>query len=403
MSIKIHHGPDGTFKTSGAIKNDIIPVIKNGRTLVTNIRGFSREKCIKVLGRKAVHKDFKVIFVDTDLEAGRQKMARFFHWAPNGAYIVIDEIQRVIKPKWNESELKKLSYEGGPEAAEKDDRPEDIHTAFDMQRHYNWDFVMTTTSIKKVHPLICNMAKIAVRHVNMGLWRYYKTIEHDADNTGKAMGNRELERPFQYVPKKVFQLYASTKTGAHTNNEPRTAIYKNPKIVGLVTLLVCFWTYILSKPAPAALGGNSPEVQAGTDDSKSVNSTGEVATESSQTDSDIDSDKLDSEIYGYVDDSRLKFPYGIQNLTLTGVLKIYGDSTKYEYFFEGRRSKALYALNGDDLKTFGYQIQYINDCMVRIRYKYLTKNVYCAPERVRNDKPSTNGNAGAESELAERT
>ncbi|MCP4984978.1 MAG: zona occludens toxin, partial [Colwellia sp.] len=98
MGIKIHHGPDGTFKTSGAIKDDILPVIKNGRTLVTNVRGFSRENAVKVLGRKKVHKDFKVIFVDTEVQEGRDKLARFFHWAPKGAFFVVDEVQRIFKP-----------------------------------------------------------------------------------------------------------------------------------------------------------------------------------------------------------------------------------------------------------------------------------------------------------------
>ncbi len=43
MSIKIHHGPNGSYKTSGAIQDDAVPALKDGRVIITNVRGFTLE------------------------------------------------------------------------------------------------------------------------------------------------------------------------------------------------------------------------------------------------------------------------------------------------------------------------------------------------------------------------
>lgn len=39
VSIKIHHGPNGSNKTSGARQDDAVPALKDGRVIITNIRG----------------------------------------------------------------------------------------------------------------------------------------------------------------------------------------------------------------------------------------------------------------------------------------------------------------------------------------------------------------------------
>ncbi|HHE5722686.1 zonular occludens toxin domain-containing protein, partial [Pseudomonas aeruginosa] len=49
MAIKIHHGPNGSYKTSGAIQDDLIPAIKKGRVIITNVRGLTRERIFQVM------------------------------------------------------------------------------------------------------------------------------------------------------------------------------------------------------------------------------------------------------------------------------------------------------------------------------------------------------------------
>ena len=47
MSIKIHHGFPGSYKTSGAVQDDFIPAALAGRHIVTNVRGLDNEDRIR--------------------------------------------------------------------------------------------------------------------------------------------------------------------------------------------------------------------------------------------------------------------------------------------------------------------------------------------------------------------
>jgi zona occludens toxin len=383
MSIKIHHGPDGTFKTSGAIKDDILPVIKSGRTLVTNIRGFSKQNAIKVLGRKNVHKNFDVIFVDTECQAGRDKMARFFHWAPKGSFFVIDEVQRIFKPKWTTKDVALLNYVGGTAQAELDDRPEDMDTAWDMQRHYNWDFVFTTTSITKVRSEMKDMAKVAVRHINLGLWRFYKTVEHGTDSRGTTKASQGSIKYFNYVPKKIFALYSSTKTGAFTNSEPRTAFYRDPKVLGLLFCLGMLWSYLLSKSDVKVLGGSDNTVtQTSSDDNKSLSDkTAEIPTKSggSSVAGTVDND-VSNELYNKTGAIE---PF-IKETIITG--SVFSGSSAlsrgYEsyYAFSAIYDNKELSFTSMDLMDRGYSVDWITSCKAAITLDKKTEYVYCSLE-----------------------
>lgn len=380
MGIKIHHGPDGTFKTSGAIKDDIIPVIKSGRTLVTNVRGFSKENAIKVLGKKFVHKDFKVIFIDTEVQPGRDKLARFFHWAPRGAFFVIDEVQRIFKPKWRDKDIQELNYLGGAEQAALDDRPEDMDTAWDMQRHYNWDFVFTTTSITKVRSEMKDMAKVAIRHYNLGIWRFYKTVEHATDSRGTTKSSQGTVKLFNYVPKKIFALYSSTKTGAFDNSEPRTPFYKDPKIIGLLVFLACFWTYLLSKPAPKAIGGGGAASAKVTQQDKEP-----IQKASSSVNNDVsvtDTVKANSDGNITLPDKLIHKandldPYNaiLQNAYITG--SVYSLIEKH-YSFKSNIGEDEFSFNTIDLRDVGYKVRWVKPCKAKLSFEGKSSFIYCS-------------------------
>ncbi|PHR84506.1 MAG: hypothetical protein COA59_06010 [Colwellia sp.] len=381
MSIKIHHGPDGTFKTSGAIKDDILPVIKSGRTLVTNIRGFSKQLAIKVLGRKNVHKNFKVIFVDTECQAGRDKMARFFHWAPKGSFFVIDEVQRIFKPKWTAKDVALLNYIGGTAQAELDDRPEDMDTAWDMQRHYNWDFVFTTTSITKVRSEMKDMAKVAVRHINLGLWRFYKTVEHAADSRGTTKSNQGTIKYFNYVPSKIFALYSSTKTGAFTNSEPRTAFYRDPKVLGLLLCLGVLWSYLFSKSDVKILGGadNTATQTVEDDNQKLSNKTSKIST-------DGDSDSIANAAVDDVSDELHNKMGAIEPFIKATIItgSVFTGSTALSrgfdstYAFSANYDNKELSFTSMDLVDRGYRVDWITSCKAAITLDEQTEYVYCS-------------------------
>ncbi|MGL6549162.1 zonular occludens toxin family protein [Aeromonas hydrophila] len=233
MSIKIHHGAPGSYKSSGAIHTDVIPAIKAGRHIVTNVRGFTAERCREVLG-KAVPDDFQVTYIETESQEGRDHFARFYHWAPKGVFFLVDEVQRIFPPSWRQTDLDRLDYPGGPDAAKNDGRPETIDVAFDMHRHHNWDFVFTTPNIKKVHQVIRAAAETAIRHTNMailGIGGRYKTVLHLSDNSGSSMSDVLQAKPFNKVPKYVFKLYDSTTTGKVSDTIAGSSVLRDPKIL----------------------------------------------------------------------------------------------------------------------------------------------------------------------------
>ncbi|WP_413165521.1 zonular occludens toxin family protein [Aeromonas salmonicida] len=241
MSIKIHHGAPGSYKSSGAIHTDVIPAIKAGRHIVTNVRGFTAERCREVLG-KAVPDDFQVTYIETESQEGRDHFARFYHWAPKGVFFLVDEVQRIFPPSWRQTDLDRLDYPGGPDAAKNDGRPETIDVAFDMHRHHNWDFVFTTPNIKKVHQVIRAAAETAIRHTNMailGIGGRYKTVLHLSDNSGSSMSDVLQAKPFNKVPKYVFKLYDSTTTGKVSDTIAGSSVLRDPKIL----LFLAVWGF----------------------------------------------------------------------------------------------------------------------------------------------------------------
>ena len=282
MSIKIHHGAPGSYKSSGAIHTDVIPAIKEGRYIITNVRGFTAERCREVLGRD-VPDGFDVLYVETESQDGRDRLARFYHWAPKGAFFLVDEVQRIFPPSWRQSDLDRLDYPGGTIAAQADGRPETIDVAFDMHRHHNWDFVLTTPNIKKVHQVIRAAAETAIRHTNMGLLGIggrYKTVLHLADNSGTSASDVLQAKPFNKVPKHVFKLYDSTTTGKVSDTIAGSSLIRDPKILFFLAIMgVCFFfgfikpryidpprnahqTAPAAVPAAAAVGGApSPDVR----------------------------------------------------------------------------------------------------------------------------------------------
>lgn len=260
MSIKIHHGAPGSYKSSGAIHTDVLPAIKAGRHIITNVRGFTAERCKEVLG-KAVPDTFEVTYIETESQEGRDHLARFYHWAPKGAFFLVDEVQRVFPPAWRQSDLDRLAYPGGPEQAKQDGRPETIDVAFDMHRHHNWDFVFTTPNISKVHSVIRAPAETAIRHTNMavlGIGGRYKTVLHLSDNSGTSASHVLQAKPFNKVPKYVFKLYDSTTTGKVSDTVAGSSILRDPKILFFLGIMgfCIFFGFIkpeyIDAPAKAA-------------------------------------------------------------------------------------------------------------------------------------------------------
>jgi zona occludens toxin (predicted ATPase) len=176
---------------------------------------------------------FDVIHVDDKTEEGRQKWARWFHWAPLGAFFFVDEAQDIFPKSWRDADLSRFDYPGGVEQAAADGRPFDWAQAWDKHRHYNWDFVLTTPAYRKIRDDIKGVADAAYKHKDLALigWtgRYIEAM-HLADDSGASQSDF-MNVTNKKVPKYVFELYDSTSTGAFGKTASGTSLLKNPRVL----------------------------------------------------------------------------------------------------------------------------------------------------------------------------
>ncbi|MDD5277455.1 MAG: zonular occludens toxin domain-containing protein, partial [Methylovulum sp.] len=234
-----------------------IPALMEGRAVVCNIRGFDSMERVKAAYPDSQFPDTaRIIWVDTTTKQGRHKMACWFHWAPFGALIIIDETQQVY-PDRRDFKLESLDKYipdfgdiiediGLPEG-----RPEDVFTAYDKQRHYNWDIFCSTPNISKVKKEIREVSEWAYRHRNMsGVLPWWKNrwreFQHDPENTGKSLSHYAGTPKDYKADQRIFACYSSTATGAHSAVKTQDGLFKDPKLRVLavvIALCVGWWVY----------------------------------------------------------------------------------------------------------------------------------------------------------------
>ncbi|EHS33068.1 zonular occludens toxin domain-containing protein, partial [Pseudomonas aeruginosa] len=167
MSIKIHHGPNGSYKTSGAIQDDAVPALKDGRVIITNVRGFTLERAYQVF--PDLPNTAEIINLDLESLEDLEKMRTWFQWAPRGAFLIFDETQLLFPKSWREKDLERFDYPGGPEAAHAADRPMGWLDAWTRHRHFNWDIVLTTPNISYIRDDIRMTCEMAYKHSNLAV------------------------------------------------------------------------------------------------------------------------------------------------------------------------------------------------------------------------------------------
>jgi zona occludens toxin len=178
----------------------------------------------------------EVISVSFD-EAGFEKMARFFHWVPEGSLILMDEGQRVYPTRLRDFKPYDLLN------PQDEKRPRSVEDAFDSHRHMNWDIYISTPNIGKIHKEIRAVAEFGYRHKNMAtvfsfMKGRYKRVTHIADNSGTAIGHA-ISAGLRKIDKRAFDVYQSTATGKTKDSAAAFSFFKQPKIL----LVLCIIGY----------------------------------------------------------------------------------------------------------------------------------------------------------------
>ncbi|HEY8034240.1 MAG TPA: zonular occludens toxin domain-containing protein [Methylobacter sp.] len=269
MATSIHHGPPGSFKSFSLVQRFAIDALIEGRIVVTNIRGFNNLDLIATQYPKIVFPvSARIIHIDTETAHGRGLMAGFFHWVPFRALILIDEGQRIYPDRVG-FKLESLDRFVCPPDIEPEilpsgiSRPEDVFTAFDMQRHFQWDIFISTTNIAKIKKPIREVAETAFLHKSLSgklpflFKNTWYEFQHDPENNGKTMSNR-IGTPHKYkADEKVFKCYQSTATGEHTASKAdKNILSDNGLRLKLFVIVLCI---IASGYLFVSRFGNSPK------------------------------------------------------------------------------------------------------------------------------------------------
>lgn len=254
MTAVIHHGPPGSYKTFSLVQRVVIPALKAGRVVVTNIRGLNDLDAIRAIAGD-IPDTATIYYLEPNTE-GFDAMARFHHWAPAGALIAMDEGQRVYPTRLKNFD----SLDQAPDIPISDSsgavltnaatgepifRPATVEIAFDMHRHFNWDIYISTPNIAKIHSEIRKVVEWAFRHRNnSGLLPWYKNtwteFRHDSEQSGKSASHYSGTPKRYKADQKIFGAYQSTATGKAKNTTENISIFRDPKLRFLsLVLLVC--------------------------------------------------------------------------------------------------------------------------------------------------------------------
>ncbi len=203
MAVVIRHGPNGSYKSASAVWHDLLPALRQGRICITNLEGcYPLEEIAKRLG-ETFPDSTRLYRINILHDDALRLWRRWFHWAPVGSFILMDEVQDIYPDKsWKESDLdyqpietykdqlppgliddyyaaidacKPESYE----ACDYDDTgsllfddngrivyPKTLNGAFKRHRKFNWDIVCVTPDINDISPMVRGCAELAKAQSN---------------------------------------------------------------------------------------------------------------------------------------------------------------------------------------------------------------------------------------------
>ncbi len=374
MSIKIHHGANGSYKTSGAIQDDAVPALKAGRVVVTNIRGFTLERVL------AVYPDLpetaNIINLDFDNTEDLNRMRTWWQWVPQGAFVIFDETQLLFPKSWKDSDLKLFDYTGGIDQAKIDNRPINWLDAWTRHRHFGWDVVLTTPNITYIRDDIRATCEMAYKHSNMAAigWkgRYKEAMHLPTQNVPSG----DFVNEYKKIKQETFKLYESTATGSVRDTTAGKSLLRSPKLLFFIALPICIFIYIIStgKANPLAVLQNH-----GNNNQSHVQSTA--------ADSNVHSVSNNSGSHSAMVNqaSSVLTPYAEQSIYINAVLK---NKKRFLYSFIIESETHQLTQNSDELRLSGYKVLYISDCVAKLTYGDQTRMVTCRGKALDNKKAS---------------
>jgi len=435
MATKIYHGAPGSYKSSSAVWFEMLPALRAGRVVVTNLQGCCTLEEMQVELNEVFPSSARVLRISIATDNGMLLFRNFYQWLPIGAMIFIDEIQDVYP---NDRSFKSSDYDYKGEGffndllpdefsiiyhdvqkllignVNQDDYMDDLgdslfdergylryprtlRECFMRHRHFNWDILLATPDIKEVNPFIRSVAEVAYSFASKDAipLKYYKRrprlIEHNPKGNGLTAGKADAVS-FRKVPLEVHKLYKSTATGQTTKsgvaNSPITIWVKigGITILSYFVFLIYWYAYdgrghsvVPIKTLPVEVSQNKVDKE---ENRAVVQKANEVVIK------DIGKDFPFSFNNGLLttgvknDISLIGLPYSISSIYVSAVSTVYitDDFFTRKYIFKVTDTKGIsYTVTSDFLSKFGYKVFYSTDCILEIRNKTSSNLVLCEP------------------------
>lgn len=416
MSIGIHHGPNGAFKTSGVVADFYIPAALEGRGVVTNIKGISRERTMIHLPECPDSHD--VIYINTDTLEGRAKIANWFQWVPQGYLILFDEAGVNFPKAWTNKDLEKFDYPcitlpycdietkeerllelNSIDSAETDWRPANWAEAWQKHRHWNWDIILTAPNIRYIRDDIRQTSESGYKHKNKALlgplFKGYKEGIHSAEVNGTSPTHFDNVVD-KRVPSIAFDLYDSTRTNIFKDTINGFNLFASPKVLlPMVVACVAFgysflsggWNVIIDGPqtvqqteqaqaAPEEKALAPAPVQAPdkTDvEASEVGSFENLAKAFGSGVGDVANGKSNKKHrlgFGPLENSTVRIAAGIAS------------ANKITYLFEVTQGERVTTVQKSTLEDYGYTVRGSKPCLAKLSYRGSHKNIYCHSELI---------------------
>lgn len=405
MSLKIYHGAPGSYKTSGAVWNDFVPAVFAGRHVVTNVRGLSDpDKVIAVLSgvkefkKKEIPDSFQLTYIDTTESENLEKIRRWFHWVPQGALLLLDEIQEIYPKSITATQFKQFDYEGGLDAATAAGCFPTLALALEKHRHKNWDIVVTTPSIKLVHPVVRAVAETAFKHINNAiktklLKGTYNEAFHLASQPGSKADIYVVRK--RRIPKWVFQLYQSTATGQVTDTQAGGSVLSDPRLSLMLFVILLAVAFVFYNGLPSIFVGSTdatnstlqidqqvlnPAVQTDSFTPQiSLPSSSQIANANRANVANVPRPTLQPDPFWLVDIKKAETVY---------LTSLYYHGKKPFYLIRIESKKGVYSYDQKELFDLGVNVKIVNKCLFKLKYQDFEMIVTCPPLQIEPEEKS---------------
>ncbi|HHP0486566.1 TPA: zonular occludens toxin domain-containing protein [Vibrio harveyi] len=450
MAITIRTGANGSYKSAYTAWFSILPALKAGRVVVTNLEGMEPLHVIEERLNIKFPSTSKLIRIFSRSEVGIDLWQHFFCWCPLNALIVIDECQdifsknvgfdgRKIKhrplsdflehlPDWykeffdsrhvpvdmetlKESEIDDL----GCAEYDEDGRiiyPLTYNEGFMRHRKYNWDIELLSPDWQQIDSSIKACAEQAFFYKNRDKMffaiRKPYIYQHPVNVTKPVIPAKKDPGLFiEKVPIEAHLLYKSTGTGAITKSGGMNTLFRSPKFIFACLLSVFCVGYFIYGVLDLLIKDESQvsTIESQTGDSvqalESVDS--EQASQGSKGGDVLSNGGARSSVRQqggdpFVPVTDVLYFDGLERAYLSGFHtskkryyvndKPYTDR-KFDVVINAYTSTGTYSINANYLKAIDVQFEVLDYCLMVLKKGELQSLLTCEPNALPSKESDT--------------